>query len=238
MSELALRPGIEGDADSIASVQLSARRQAAMPPPVHTDAEVRDFLAGRLIRDEVWVAELDGTVLGYARLSGDWLDDLYVAPAYAGQGVGSALLELAKALRPSGLCLWVFESNQPARDFYARRGFVALERTDGAANEEQAPDIRLAWPGAADPLAFFRGLIDEVDEQLGDLLARRVALTRAVQGHKQAGALEGSRDRARERHIAEQMALRAPELGAERLARIVETIISESLAAATDPGCR
>ena len=29
----------------------------------------------------------------------------------------------------------------------------------------------MAWPGA-DPLAFYRGLIDEVDDQLGDLLAR------------------------------------------------------------------
>ena len=41
----------------------------------------------------------------------------------------------------------------------------------------------MAWPGA-DPLAFLRGLIDEVDDQLGDLLARRVALTREVQALK------------------------------------------------------
>ena len=52
--------------------------------------------------------------------------------------------------------------NEPARAFYARHGLVELERTDGSANEEQAPDIRMAWPGA-EPLAFLRGLIDEVD---------------------------------------------------------------------------
>ena len=44
----------------------------------------------------------------------------------------------------------------------------------------------MAWPGT-DPLAFYRGLIDEVDGQLGDLLARRAALTRAAQAHKDDG---------------------------------------------------
>ncbi len=81
-----------------------------------------------------------------------WLDDLYVAPAFAGQGIGSALLDLAKAQRPQGFCLWVFESNTPARNFYARRGFVELERTDGSGNEERSPDVQMAWPGT-DPIA-------------------------------------------------------------------------------------
>ena len=99
----------------------------------------------------------------------------------------------------------------------------------------------MAWPGA-DPLAFYRGLIDEVDDQLGDLLARRVALTRAVQAHK-SGA---SATPAASAEIAEAMAARAPALGAERLARIVDAIITESLDAAAsgrtdaprDPDCR
>ncbi len=107
----------------------------------------------------------------------------------------------------------------PARAFYARHGLVELERTDGAGNEERAPDIRMAWPGA-DPLVFLRGLIDEVDDQLGDLLARRVALTREVQALK-AGQGQQPRTSTREREIAARLALRAPELGEERLARIV-----------------
>ncbi len=85
----------------------------------------------------------------------------------------------------------------------------------------------MAWPGE-DPVEFFRGLIDDVDAQLGDLLARRVALTRAVQGHKP----DPSRDQERERAIARAMAERAPELGEERLGRIVAAIIRESLDAA------
>ena len=81
----------------------------------------------------------------------------------------------------------------------------------------------------ADPLAFYRGLIDEVDGELGDLLNRRVALTHAVQPHKPVA----ERDPGREREIAEAMALRAPVLGADRLYRIVHAVITESLDAST-----
>ncbi len=226
-TELTLRPAAEADAEAVTAVHLAARREAAMPPGVHTDAEVAGWLASRIGQDEVWVAEHDGAVVGYARFTATWLDDLYVAPAYAGQGVGSALLDLVKAQRPDGFCLWVFEMNLPARAFYARHGLVELERTDGSANEEQAPDVRMAWPGR-NPLAFLRQLIDEVDDQLGELLARRTAVTAAVQDIKH----DPSRDPVREREIAETMAIRAPALGVERLSRIVHTVITESLDAA------
>lgn len=219
-----IRPADVSDGDAVATVQLAARASAAMPPGVHTESEVRAWLTGRLEHDEVWVAEVDGRVVGYARMTPTWLDDLYVLPAHAGQGVGSALLDLVKAQRPGGFCLWVFEVNEPARRFYRRHGLTELERTDGSANEERSPDVRMAWPGT-EPLTFYRGLIDEVDEQLGDLLSRRVALTRVVQGHKP----DTTRDPDRERRIAATMAVRAPELGEERLARIVHAIITESL---------
>ena len=224
-ADLILRPAEESDAAAVADVHLAARRAAPMPPPVHNDGAVRFWLDGRIqSSDAVWVAEVDGVVGGYARFTDSWLDDLYVAPALAGRGVGSALLDLVKQQRPGGFCLWVFDMNTPARDFYARRGLIELEHTDGSANEERSPDLKMAWPGA-DPLAFLRGLIDEVDAQLGDLLARRVALTRAVQAHKP----DPRRDPARESEIAATMAERAPELGRERLERIVQTIITESL---------
>jgi chorismate mutase/GNAT superfamily N-acetyltransferase len=226
-TDLTLRPATEADAEAVTAVHLAARREAAMPPGTHTDAEVGGWLASRIEQDEVWVAEHGGAVVGYARFTATWLDDLYVAPHAARQGVGSALLDLVKAQRPDGFCLWVFEMNVPARAFYARHGLVELESTDGSANEEHAPDVRMAWPGG-NPLVFLRALIDEVDDQLGDLLARRTALTAAVQEIKH----DLTRDLVREREIAEAMALRAPALGTERLSRIVHTIITESLDAA------
>jgi GNAT superfamily N-acetyltransferase/chorismate mutase len=225
-SELLLRPAEVADADAVAEIHLASRRVAAMPPLSHPAEEVREWLGDRVLRsdDEVWLAEVAQTPVGYARLSNDWLSDLYVVPRHHRHRVGTALLDLVKARRPDGFCLWVFEMNVPARAFYERHGLVELERTDGRGNQEKSPDIKMAWPGA-DPLAFFRRLIDDVDLELGELLARRVALTRAAQIPKDAPG----RDPVREAEIVAAMANRAPELGAERLARIVQTIITESL---------
>ena len=61
-----------------------------------------------------------------------------------GRGIGSALLDHAKARRPDGLDLWAFQSNTGARRFYERHGFVAVAETDGD-NEEGAPDVRYRW---------------------------------------------------------------------------------------------
>lgn len=149
--DLVLRPALGDEGPALARL-FTATRQAAvplMPPSVHTADEDVAHL-GALVADdehEVWVAERDGAVIGLAVLTATWLDALYVDPAAQRTGVGGALLDLVKALRPDGFGLWVFESNLPARAFYARHGLVEVERTDGSANEEHAPDLRVVWPG-------------------------------------------------------------------------------------------
>lgn len=148
-SATVIRPAEPADADRVADVHLAARQDAvvrgAMPPGVHPDEEVRDWLASRLRVDETWVAEVDGEVAAYARFTSTWLDDLYVRPDAQGAGLGGALLDLVKSLRPDGFGLWVFETNAPARAFYAHHGLVEVERTDGSGNEERQPDIRMEW---------------------------------------------------------------------------------------------
>jgi GNAT superfamily N-acetyltransferase len=226
-TELALRPATAADLPALAEIHLAARRAAgdAFPPGVHGDDDVRAWVAGwDLTSCDVWLATLDGQVAGYARWTPTWLDDLYVHPDHQGRGVGTALFETVAAHRPDGFCLWVFESNRPARAFYRRHGCLELERTDGSGNEERAPDIRVAWPGP-EPLVFLRGLIDEADLLLGDVLARRTALTRAVQADKPSGR----RDPGREAEIVRRVAAVAPELGEQRVARIVDVIITQSL---------
>ncbi len=229
-TDLELRPASVEDLAAIADLFLEVRAAAVpqMPPLARTTVEVRAAVAGwDLTQREVWVACDDNRLVAFMVVEDDWLHSLYVAPHAQRAGLGGLLLDVAQSLRPHGFCLWVFESNTPARTFYEHRGCVELERTDGSANDEGAPDLKMAWPGA-DPTAFFRGLIDEVDAELADLLGRRAALTAAVQPLKD----DPARDPAREQAIAETMARRAPALGAERLTRIVHTIITESLDAA------
>ena len=229
-ADLLLRPATTDDADEVAELYLATRSAAvpAMPPQLHGHDSVVAFMTGVIVDKEVWVAELDG-IVGFATLADAFLDALYVGPAHQGFGIGTALLDLAKARRPDGFALWVFASNVAARGFYRRHGLVELEHTDGSGNEEHSPDLRMAWPGN-DPIRFLRRQIDEVDDELALVLARRFALTAAVQDHKDQAGGPG-RDRVRERQIVERMAAHASGLGADRLGRIMDTVISASLEA-------
>lgn len=230
-----LRPATVDDAEAVARVHTDTRRAAfpAMPRGLHTHDETRAWVRTRLGEAQFWVAEAEGVVVAYAAVSPGWLDDLYVLPSSAGHGIGSALLDLVKGLSPEGFALWVFESNEPARRFYRNRGLLELERTDGRGNEERAPDIRMAWPGR-EPLHYLRAMVDEVDDELAVVLARRAALTAAIQQVKDVPGHEG-RDPDREAEIARRMVRHAPALGEEGLRRIVHEVISASLDAAPRP---
>jgi GNAT superfamily N-acetyltransferase len=143
------RAGLE-DAAAVADVLIRARRAAvdAIPAAVHSDAEVREWISAVVVPErEVWLMEdADSRLLGVLVLDDDWVDQLYVDPAFTGRGLGSRLIELAKSRRPAGLQLWTFTTNTGAQRFYLRHGFIVAETTDGSGNEEKAPDVRFVWP--------------------------------------------------------------------------------------------
>ena len=119
-------------------------------PPVPDDAAAP--IADRIREhEEVWVAEEDGRLLGFlgiehsTNLGAPVLERIYVEPAAQNRGVGRALLEKAKELRPDELYLWVFQKN-PARRLYERHGFELVKLTDGAENMEREPDALYRWP--------------------------------------------------------------------------------------------
>lgn len=150
MAASVTRPAERRDADDVAEVWLRSRRAADghIPPPAHTDEEVREWVSSQLLSDcECWIAASEaGEIIGLLALRQDWLDQLYVVPEWQHRGVGRKLLAIAKRKRPDGLQLWTFVSNAPARRFYAQQGFVCVQQTDGSGNEERAPDMRFVWP--------------------------------------------------------------------------------------------
>jgi GNAT superfamily N-acetyltransferase len=148
--QVVLRPARPADAGAVATVWLRSF-DAALPSVrrPHSDDEVRGWVRDVLVpRQETWVAEVDGLVVGVLSLTDGELDQLYVDPDRQGLGIGGRLLDLARQRSPTGLQLWTFRVNAPARRFYERRGFVAVEETDGSRNEEREPDVRYVWrPG-------------------------------------------------------------------------------------------
>ncbi|MGY4308395.1 GNAT superfamily N-acetyltransferase [Bradyrhizobium sp. USDA 4369] len=123
---------------------------AALPwlAGLHTPDEDRWFYRERVFRDCALSGAFQRDELaGFIALRKEWIDQLYVHPEAQGRGVGSALLDLAKTTGDR-LHLWTFQRNMAARRFYERRGFVLVEETDGARNEEREPDALYRWTRA------------------------------------------------------------------------------------------
>jgi GNAT superfamily N-acetyltransferase len=147
---LLLRPAVTGEhglaVEVLAQARAQAEADATMPPGRHGPEEVETWMRDVVLPTrEVWVAMADERAVGLLVLDTAWLDQLHVRPTWWRCGVATALLSLAKSLRPDGFRLWVFEVNTPARRLYEREGLVAVRRTDGSGNEERAPDIEYVW---------------------------------------------------------------------------------------------
>jgi GNAT superfamily N-acetyltransferase len=94
--------------------------------------------------NEVWIACVGATIVGLMAIGSDQIDQLYVDPSYQTRGVGTALLDRAKALVPLGLSLFTHQRNEKARAFYERRGFEAAEFGTSPPPESE-PDVRYVW---------------------------------------------------------------------------------------------
>jgi ribosomal protein S18 acetylase RimI-like enzyme len=144
-----IRPGSVADAAGIAEVFIAARAAMTYLPDLHTDEQTRTWISHLMVPEhEVWIAAAHDKVVGFAALSKQWLEHLYVAPLEQGRGIGSSLLNMAKQQRPEGLRLYVFQPNVGARRFYERHGFAAVQFGDGSRNEEGVPDALYSWPVA------------------------------------------------------------------------------------------
>jgi GNAT superfamily N-acetyltransferase len=148
-----IRRAREDEIEALTRLFIRARNEMDYLPRVPEEAAVP--IAARIREhEEVWVAEEDGRLLGFFGIEASRnlggapvLEKIYVEPADQNRGIGSALLEKAKELRPGELYLWVFQKN-PARHLYERHGFELMRLTDGADNMEREPDALYRWDGS------------------------------------------------------------------------------------------
>jgi putative acetyltransferase len=142
----ALRRAVRTDMESVARLHRHVRR-TCLPylPELHTPQQDLAFFEQHVFPSSmIWLAEDEGRLIGFAVLKQDWLDHLYVDPAWHGRGVGKALLTAVRE-DAQELNLWTFQVNVQARRFYERHGFRLVELTDGSGNEERTPDARYRW---------------------------------------------------------------------------------------------
>ena len=125
--EPVLRAVFRASVHGLACRHYSAAQRAAWAPLDHDAAR----WAQRMQALQPWVAEASGgAVAGFADLQpGGYIDMFFVAPAFARQGVGRALMAHLHALAvQQGLPqLWALVS-LAAEPFFAAQGFVVEER--------------------------------------------------------------------------------------------------------------
>ena len=112
-------------------------------PRLHSREEDRAFVADLIRTGGVSVARAGETPLGFLFEEGGLLGAFYLVREMRGQGIGKRLLDAVKADH-GRVDLWTFEANQGAVRFYAREGFVEVERTRGD-NAERLADVRMRW---------------------------------------------------------------------------------------------
>jgi GNAT superfamily N-acetyltransferase len=134
---LDIHPALPADVPLLLQlIRELAEYENLLPEVVATDDLLYQALFGPRPVVEAVVARSDGAAAGFALYfhnfstflgkSGIYLEDLFVRPAYRGQGIGKSLLvhlaQLAVA-RGCGRFEWaVLDWNRPARDFYEGLG--------------------------------------------------------------------------------------------------------------------
>ena len=152
------------DAPAVARVHVASWRQAyrGLLPQEYLDSlsiETRTTTWAKAfsqLRDQAsttLVGELDGQIVGFACVGPSRDDDtdratgelwgLYLDPAHWEVGYGNTLhteaLDVARASGAAVATLWVLTTNQRARHFYERHGWVA----DGTEKTVWRGDVRL-----------------------------------------------------------------------------------------------
>ena len=151
MREVTVRRAGPGDAPDVARVQVTGWHEAytgRMPQSILDRLDVerstgwwRRVIMGETdgeVSGEVWVAEREGVVIGFASAGASRDHDpherelyaIYVLAEHYGSGAGQALLDAA--IGRSAASLWILQDNPRARAFYERNGF----RSDGSVKDD------------------------------------------------------------------------------------------------------
>jgi N-acetylglutamate synthase-like GNAT family acetyltransferase len=131
--EYTIRPALEDDADEISGVILRALRETNAKDYASEIIErversfsphaVRQLIGKRT----VFVATIDGRVVGTASLDESVVRSVFVAPDVQARGIGKLLMaEIKRTARERNILKLAVPSSVTAETFYVRLGFKAV----------------------------------------------------------------------------------------------------------------
>ena len=146
--EFQLRPYQPHDFDAV-TILWRVAREISLPEfqleKGHFFYEDRNYFRSTILKNaQIWVAASPDYPVGFMAMNEDFVDQLYIHPRAQRQGVGVALLTLAKELSPQHVWLYTLQVNTNARAFYEKNGFKA-EKFGISPPPESEPDIEYHW---------------------------------------------------------------------------------------------
>jgi len=154
-----IRPATAKDALSIHN--LHTRSVRVLCSADYPEEIIEGWLQGRspegyvgIAKQEMYVCERDGAVVGFSHVRSDMLIALFVDPDYARQGIGRNLFEHARRIIRRHTSKPVkFESTLTAAPFYERCGCRRLRESTIRKNNVYVKTVWMALPERSEPIA-------------------------------------------------------------------------------------
>jgi ribosomal protein S18 acetylase RimI-like enzyme len=141
---LRFEPFHDDDADELVPQWRAAFEEAVGIVDPHPLAEQRDYFFREVLpANTVTVAREGDALVGFLAASPASVAQLYVFRGHQRRGIGTQLLERAKAASAGSLWLYTFARNARARAFYEKHGFRAVAH--GFEPTWQMDDVRYEW---------------------------------------------------------------------------------------------
>ena len=132
------------DLDTVMQIWLHGNLDAHAFIPASFWTDHFEMVRNMLPQAELYVHEDKDTrqIDGFIGLAGNHIEGIFVAKAARSKGVGKALLDHAKLLKPS-LTLNVYQKNERALAFYRREKFVV--QSEGIDEDTNEAEIQIFW---------------------------------------------------------------------------------------------
>lgn len=108
--------------DQIMTIWLASNLDAHDFVPASYWQENFDLVKQLMPKAELTVVQVEGKIIGFAGMQGDYLAGIFIEAAYRDRGLGTQLLTDLQARHPV-ITLNVFDQNTGAKQFYQRHGF-------------------------------------------------------------------------------------------------------------------